>query len=200
MFNSIFGTITAKFPQILHLETSSGIEWSLSVSESTLNSLSTVGSQVRIYTWMYHKEDAMKLFGFSSIEERSVFLDLLKVDGVGPKGALKILSSLPYTLLVEALEQEDLSKLEKISGIGKKTAQKMLLTLKGKLTLLSENEKSTGKVSLWNDVIIALTNMGYDKKNCETVVEKISKDLDASLTQSAKEEIIFRKAIVELSL
>ena len=195
MFNSIFGTITAKFPQILHLETSSGIEWSLSVSESTLNSLSTVGSQVRIYTWMYHKEDAMKLFGFSSIEERSVFLDLLKVDGVGPKGALKILSSLPYTLLVEAL-----SKLEKISGIGKKTAQKMLLTLKGKLTLLSENEKSTGKVSVWNDVIIALTNMGYDKKNCETVVEKIAKDLDASLTQSAKEEIIFRKAIVELSL
>ena len=75
-----------------------------------------------------------------------------------------------------------------------------LVTLKGKLTLLSENEKSTGKVSVWNDVIIALTNMGYDKKNCETVVEKIAKDLDASLTQSAKEEIIFRKAIVELSL
>ena len=79
MFNSIFGTITAKFPQILHLETSSGIEWSLSVSESTLNSLATVGSQARVYTWMYHKEDAMKLFGFSSIEERSVFLDLFNI-------------------------------------------------------------------------------------------------------------------------
>ena len=200
MFNSIFGTITAKFPQILYLETSSGIEWSLSVSESTLNSLATVGSQARIYTWMYHKEDAMKLFGFSSIEERSVFLDLLKVDGVGPKGALKILSSLPYTLLVEALENEDLAKLEKISGIGKKTAQKMLLTLKGKLTLYSENEKFSSKVSVWNDVIVALTNMGYDKKNCETVIEKIAKDIDSSLSQSAKEELLFRKAIVELSL
>ena len=142
MINSIFGTITAKLPQVLYLETSSGIEWALSVSESTLNSLSTVGSQARVYTWMYHKEDAMKLFGFASVEERSVFIDLLKVDGVGPKGALKILSSMPYTVLADALEEEDLTKLEKIPGIGKKTAQKMLLTLKGKLTLYSDNEKS----------------------------------------------------------
>ena len=200
MINSIFGTITAKLPQVIYLETSSGIEWALSVSESTLNSLSTVGRQSRVYTWMYHKEDAMKLFGFASVEERSVFLDLLKVDGVGPKGALKILSSMPYTVLADALEQEDLTKLEKIPGIGKKTAQKMLLTLKGKLTLYSDNEKSSSKVSVWNDVIIALTDMGYDKKNCEVVIERLAKDLDSSLTQTAKEEILFRKAIVELSL
>ena len=51
-----------------------------------------------------------------------------------------------------------------------------------------------------NDVIVALTNMGYDKKNCETVIEKIAKDIDSSLSQSAKEELLFRKAIVELSL
>lgn len=200
MINSIFGTITAKLPQVIYLETSSGIEWALSVSESTLNSLSTVGRQTRVYTWMYHKEDAMKLFGFASVEERSVFLDLLKVDGVGPKGALKILSSMPYTVLADALEQEDLTKLEKIPGIGKKTAQKMLLTLKGKLTLYSDNEKSSSKVSVWNDVIIALTDMGYDKKNCEVVIERLAKDLDSSLTQTAKEELLFRKAIVELAI
>ena len=200
MINSIFGTITAKLPQVLYLETSSGIEWALSVSESTLNSLSTVGSQARVYTWMYHKEDAMKLFGFASVEERSVFIDLLKVDGVGPKGALKILSSMPYTVLAEALEEEDLTKLEKIPGIGKKTAQKMLLTLKGKLTLYSDNEKSSSKVSVWNDVIIALTDMGYDKKKCEAVIERLAKDLDSSLSQTAKEELLFRKAIVELAI
>ena len=200
MINSILGTITAKLPQVLYLETSSGIEWALSVSESTLNSLSTVGSQARVYTWMYHKEDAMKLFGFASVEERSVFIDLLKVDGVGPKGALKILSSMPYTVLADALEEEDLTKLEKIPGIGKKTAQKMLLTLKGKLTLYSDNEKSSSKVSVWNDVIIALTDMGYDKKNCEEVIERLAKDLDSSLSQTAKEELLFRKAIVELAI
>ena len=200
MINSIFGTITAKLPQVLYLETSSGIEWALSVSESTLNSLSTVGSQARVYTWMYHKEDAMKLFGFASVEERSVFIDLLKVDGVGPKGALKILSSMPYTVLADALEEEDLTKLEKIPGIGKKTAQKMLLTLKGKLTLYSDNEKTSSKVSVWNDVIIALTDMGYDKKNCEAVIERLAKDLDSSLSQTAKEELLFRKAIVELAI
>ena len=71
--------------------------------------------------------------------------------------------------------------------------------------LLSRNimyYKKKGKYQkgTWNDVIIALTNMGYDKKNCETVIEKIAKDIDSSLSQSAKEELLFRKAIVELSL
>lgn len=198
MFNSLKGTLTGKFTQNIYLDTH-GIEWDLSCSQSTINDLPCIGSEVQIYTWMYHKEDIMKIFGFASINERSVFIDLLKVDGVGPKGALKILSSLPYSVLAQALEDEDLSKLENISGIGKKTAQKMLLTLKGKLQLYS-TEKVVSKKSEWDDVIIALTNMGYDKKNCEVVVEDIAKSLDISLTQKAKEEQIFRRAIVELAI
>ncbi|MDD7416492.1 MAG: Holliday junction branch migration protein RuvA [Treponemataceae bacterium] len=202
MINSIYGTITAKFPQVVYLETSSGIEWELLVSDTTLNSLPNVGSEGRVYAWLLHKEDSMKLFGFSSVEERSVFLDLLKVDGVGPKGALKILSKLSYQALVKILEEEDLSSLEKVPGVGKKTAQKMLLSLKGKLSLDVENSTSFGnsKKSKWEDLVKGLVDMGFDRKNSEEVCEKIAQSLDPNLTQTQKEEQIFRKAILELSV
>ena len=68
---------------------------------------------------------AMNLFGFASSQERSVFLDLLKVDGVGPKGALKIMSSVSSSQLMETLESGNVGTLEKIPGVGKKTAGKM---------------------------------------------------------------------------
>ena len=200
MINSIYGTLTGKYPQIVYIE-SNGIEWELNVSDSTLNSLPSVGSTTRIFCVLQHKEDSMKLFGFASVEERSVFQDLLKVDGVGPKGALKILSNMPYENLIKILEDEDISRLEKVPGVGKKTAQKMLLSLKGKLSLFSEDTKSvSAKKGEWEDIIVALVEMGYERKKCEQVVEQIAKDLDESLASAQKEEILFRKAIMELSL
>ena len=206
MINSILGQISAKLPQLVYIETSNGIEWELNVSDSTLNSLPNVGETARIYCILQHKEDSMKLFGFSSIEERSVFQDLLKVEGVGPKAAQKILSSMPYTNLVKILEDEDINQLEKVPGVGKKTAQKMLLSLKGKLTLYSDNNSSNSSSNgnrikgEWEDVIVALVDMGYERKKCEAVVDKISKELGSDFSQTQKEEQIFRKAIVELGL
>ena len=202
MINSITGLLSAKFPQLIYVQCSNGIEWEISVSEHTLQSLPAIENEVKIYTILQHKEDAMKLFGFSSIEERSVFQDLLKVEGVGPKAALKILSSIPYTSLVDILEEGDLSSLEKVPGVGKKTAQKMLLSLKGKLSLNStdnEGQKVSGKKSIWDDVILGLADMGFDKKRAEMCVEKIASELPKDLTQSQKEEQILRKAIMELS-
>lgn len=199
MFNSITGIITAKFPQTVYILTS-GIEWDLSIPDTDLNELPVVGKEAKIYTWLYHREDSMKIFGFSSSESRSVFLDLLKVDGVGPKAALKILTNIPYKNLAQALDNEDLSVLESVSGIGKKTAQKMMLALKGKLTFEAEEKKSKSKEIEWEDVIIALSSMGYDKKDCEQTIIKLEKKLDPSLSRSVKEETLFRQAIVELAL
>ena len=127
MFNSIFGTITGKFPQTLYIETH-GVEWDISVPDSALDTFPPVGSEGRIYTWLSHREDSMKLFGFSSPTERAMFLDLQKVEGVGPKAALKILSSVSASDITSVLEEGDIAKLEKLPGVGKKTAQKMLLT------------------------------------------------------------------------
>lgn len=170
MFNSLYGKITAKLPQTIYLE-NNGIEWSLLVPESSVNALPHVGEEARIFTHLIHKEDSMTLLGFATLEDRAIFLDLLKVEGVGPKGAVKILSSINAKELASVLDSGEIGVLEKVPGVGKKTAQKMMLALKGKLTLLDEN---TGRVkspkeeakSPWNDVIMALVDMGYDKKKC----------------------------------
>lgn len=202
MFNSLRGIITAKLPQTLHLETS-GIEWDLSVPDSSLDSLPTVGSEARIFTWMLHREDTMKLFGFASAEERSLFLDLLKVDGVGAKGALKIMSGISPQQLTQALDSEDLAQLERLPGVGKKTAQKMMLALKGKLTFGEPTpSRQAVTTSRWQDVLQALTDMGYDKRDCDTVLTRLEQELASELkdkTPSQQEELLFRRAIVELA-
>ena len=204
MFNSLFGTITAKFPQTVYLETN-GIEWDISVPDSSVDALPHVGEQGRVYTWLLHREDSMKLFGFASAEDRALFLDLLKVDGVGPKGALKILSSVSASELAGVLDGGDVGRLEKVPGVGKKTAQKMMLALKGKLTL-SENTGSTrGKQKTpYSDLVLSLANMGYDKSLAEqkvaAIAEQLAKDSSfAGKSDKEKEEIIFRRAIVEMA-
>ena len=90
MFNSLSGIITGKLPNTVYIDTH-GIEWAVTVPGSTLDSLPPVGQNGKIYTYLVHTEDLMSLYGFASAEERQLFLDLLKVDGIGPKGAVKIL-------------------------------------------------------------------------------------------------------------
>lgn len=202
MFNSLTGTITAKLPQTVHLDTS-GIEWELSVPDSSLDSLPPVGSLARIFTWMLHREDAMKLFGFASPQERSLFLDLLKVDGVGAKGALKIMSGISPAQLTQALDSEDLAQLERLPGVGKKTAQKMMLALKGKLSFgESPVPRSAAATSRWQDLVQALVDMGYDRRDCEAVLARLEQELAQELKDKApsqQEEFLFRRAIVELA-
>ncbi len=207
MFNSLTGIITAKLPQTVYLQVG-GIEWDLMVPDSALDALAPLGEEVKIYTWLYHKEDSMRMFGFSSLTERSVFIDLMKVDGVGPKAAIKILSSITANELVETLNTDDMARLESISGIGKKTAQKMMLALKGKLhlddgTSSSTSSSRTTQASPWEDVVMALVNMGYEKKQCEQAITKLLDELKTDEEFNAKnragqEELLFRRAIVEL--
>ena len=103
MFNSLTGIITGKFPRQLLLDTH-GIEWDLCVPDSNLELFPPVGSEAKVYTWLQHTDVLMTLFGFATADERTLFLDLLKVDGVGPKGAVKIMSSASSSRLLEVLE------------------------------------------------------------------------------------------------
>ena len=212
MFNSLSGTITGKFPQKLFLDTN-GIEWDIIVPDTTLDDLPRLGEKARVFTWMQHTDSAMNLFGFASTKDRDLFFDLNKVEGVGPKSAIKIMSNIQRDQLISSLESGDLAALEKIPGLGKKTAQKMLLALKGKLTL--EEDLPGVKVVVnrsgeFSDVVSALANMGYDKRMVEECISKLVEDLNRELppagevafkdkTRDAKEEILFRKAIVALA-
>lgn len=202
MFNSITGTITGKFPKQLFLE-NNGIEWDLVVPDSNLELLPAVGEKTKVYTWIQHTENAMALFGFASAEERSLFFDLLKVDGVGPKGAVKIMSSATSAELTETLESGDVALLEKIPGIGKKTAGKMMLALKGKLTLQQDSQTITiTKQTAFADVVNSLVSMGYERRQVEQKIAEISAKEEQQLSgksQKEKEDIVFRKAILELA-
>lgn len=203
MFNSISGIITAKFPKQVFIQ-NNGIEWDICIPDSNLDMLGPVGSEGRVYTYLQHTDMLMCLYGFASADERSVFLDLLKVDGLGPKGAIKIMSYVNSAALMDILEREDLSSLEKIPGVGKKTAGKMMLALKGKLKISETISIPRASSSPYSDVIVSLSGMGYDKKLVEQkiaeLVEELSKDPNFdSKTQKEKEDLLFRRAIVSLA-
>ena len=205
MFNSLTGIITGKFPKQVFIDTN-GVEWDLCVPDSNLDMLPPVGNEAKIYTYLQHTDQLMSLYGFASSDERSVFLDLLKVDGVGPKGAVKIMSAVSSSRLRGVLEKGDLEMLEKIPGVGKKTAGKMMLTLKGKLKI-SESAGDLVRVSAaspYADVVMSLASMGYDKKLVEQKVAQLVEILtnDSSFVgkgQKEREDILFRRAIVELA-
>ena len=200
MFNSISGTLTGKSMESIYIETH-GIEWEIFVSALSAERFGTVGSTVKVYTWLYHREDQMRLFGFLTPAERNLFLDLTKVEGIGPKQALKILSGLDSAALETALEEGDVARLQSIPGIGKKTAQKMVLALKGQLTGLKDiGRADTLKKSEFEDIITALINMGYDRKRAAETVETVAKSMRTNgVDPAAKEEELFRTAIVNLS-
>lgn len=200
MFNSISGALTGKTAESVYIE-NNGIEWEILVSALTVDRLGAIGNTVKVYTWLYHREDQMRLFGFLNPAERSLFLDLTKVDGIGPKQALKILSGLDGAALETALEEGDIARLQSIPGIGKKTAQKMILTLKGQLTTVQESGRQTvQKKSEFEDIIIALADMGYERKRAAEAVENAAQSMrNSGINPSEKEDELFRSAIVHLS-
>ncbi|MDR1072365.1 MAG: Holliday junction branch migration protein RuvA [Treponema sp.] len=202
MFNSIQGTVTGKKNDALYLATG-GVEWDIIIPATDNAQLPDVGETARVWTWLYHKEDGMRLYGFFNEARRTAFLELLKVEGIGPKGAIKILGGISQEELEQALDSEDLARLEKIPGLGKKTAQKMLLTLKGKLTRSSASPAETA--SPYTDLVEALAAMGYDKRAAAEVLSKAETALrtdsaaDGSLSAAEKEKSLFQRAILYLS-
>lgn len=204
MFNSITGVITGKFPKQIFLE-KNGIEFDICIPDSNIEMLPPIGSETKIYTWLQHTEQIMSLYGFASDEERSLFFNLLKVDGIGPKGAIKIMSSVSSGRLMDVLESGDLEMLEKIPGVGKKTAGKMMLALKGKLKF-SENETviRIPSASPYSDVVNSLVSMGYDKKQVEQKISQLIEEFNsnpdfANKSQKEREDLLFRRAIVDLA-
>ena len=193
MFNSINGTITEKLADSVHV-LSGGIEWDISVPAIDIGRLPLTGEQGRVFTWLYHREDQMKLFGFADSQRRSVFLELLKVEGIGPKGALKILGGIDQDDLEKALETEDLARLEAVPGLGRKTAQKMILALKGKLT----SAKPTADTP-YSELAEALAGMGYDRRAAAEALARAEKEVADDIKGAEREKLLFKEAIVYLS-
>ncbi|MDR2073375.1 MAG: Holliday junction branch migration protein RuvA [Spirochaetaceae bacterium] len=195
MFNSIRGIITEKTGELLRVETG-GLEWDIAVPATDMDALPPPGAEGRIFTWLYHKEDQMRLFGFAGEARRATFLELLKVEGIGPRGALKIMGGIGQEDLEQALETEDLARLEAVPGLGKKTAQKMILTLRGKLAF---SKNIPVKALPYGELVEALAGMGYDKRLAVEALERAAAELPGDLRGAEQEQELFKRAIVILS-
>jgi Holliday junction DNA helicase RuvA len=194
MFNSIRGCITRKHAEGVWALTG-GVEWDLAVPLLDQAELPPVGEEGRLFIWLYHRDDQMRLYGFSSEKRRATFLELLKVEGIGPKGALKIMGGIGQEDLEAALEAGDLARLERVPGLGKKTAQKMLLALKGKLARLDADGGGTP----YGDLAEALAAMGYDKRAAAEALADAAARVSNGVAGAERETQLLKEAIACLS-
>ena len=192
MYNSLNGTVTEIRNSECCIDVG-GVEYVLSLTSGALQQLKP-GSRQRILVYLHHKEDLMKLYGFADETERTVFTKLLKVSGVGPSLAVKILSGLPSRRLTTAIEDGDIALLSTIPGLGKKTAQKIILALQG--SIVSVDASSAGP---HGDIISALAEMGFDRNAAAEAVRSLSSKLPENIGAEEAEQRLLREAIVVLS-
>jgi holliday junction DNA helicase RuvA len=152
-----------------------GVGYGASIPLSTSFKLPDVGVEVSLWIHTYVREDVIKLFGFTSQDERQLFLSLLQISGVGPKVALAILSTLSMDQLLMACEQQDCSILEAVPGIGRRSAEKILVDLKNRLP------KRSGAVgglmsTFHQDLRSALLNLGFKAKSIDDALKDLTSD------------------------
>ena len=161
-----------------------GVGYRLYTPSSAVSAFPAVGQPVRAHTHLNVREDALTLYGFPTIEQRDIFVILLGVNGIGPKGALAVLSVYSPDALRKALVTEDLDALTLIPGVGKKTAARMILELREKLALpeleVVPGGKSSGRAALV-EVKGALLSLGYSTAEAREALERLPHDeVDAS--------------------
>jgi len=197
MFNAVRGTLCHKGVDTIRID-NNGVEWEFAVPARSVDSFGRLGDETRALCWLLHRDDQMRLFGFVSEAERSIFIELMTVDGIGPKQALKILGGIGADDLERALDTEDLARLESIPGLGKKTAQKLVFSLKGKLPSHFATQTSE-VVGTHDDIVRALVDMGYDRRKVLEAVTKLDALENMPVGPADRERELFRRAIIEMS-
>lgn len=132
MIGRLVGKLVEKVPPELMVDVN-GVGYELTASMTTFYDLPAVGENVVLYTHFQVKEDAHSLYAFISKDERALFRVLIKVNGVGPKMALSVLSSMSSSELIQFVQESDVSALTRIPGVGKKTAERLIIELRDKL-------------------------------------------------------------------
>ena len=163
-----------------------GIGISINVPNRVIESVK-IGDQIQLQTYLVVREDALTLYGFTEMADRSLFELLLTVTGVGPKVAQSILGINPASVVAAAIKNNDLKVLEAIPGLGKKGAQRLVLELKDKLASYS-NAPASANLSIKDQVESALQGLGYTVKESALMV-------DQALNKNAGKEIDLAQAI-----
>ena len=174
-----------------------GVGYEMEAPMSTFYELPNVGEDATLFVHMVVREDAQLLFAFNTEQQRELFRSLIRVNGVGPKVALAVLSTLSAQELLQCMHSDDLATLTKVPGIGKKTAQRLLVEMKDRLekefadVALEAGSLGESRSNDRQDAISALVSLGYKNSDASRVVRGLDADLSS-------EEII-RQALRTLS-
>jgi holliday junction DNA helicase RuvA len=162
-----------------------GVGYQVNISLNTFSEIKD-REDIRLSTHLHVREDAQVLFGFSSEAEKSMFLNLISVNGIGPNTAMMVLSYMPPTELKSAIVREDAPTLQSIKGIGGKTAQRMILELKDKLKKEGAEEHQIGSAPTYNktkqEALTALMTLGIARAAAEKSLDTVLKKSGNSLT------------------
>jgi Holliday junction DNA helicase RuvA len=165
MIGRLTGTLARKEPPALMVDVN-GVGYELEAPMSTFYDLPAVGERVTLYTHLVVREDAHLLYGFSRESQRQLFRSLLKVNGVGPRVALAVLSGLTEQELLLCLAHEDIARLTKVPGIGRKTAERLVMELRDKVDLTQAPTTGTARPATRpadpaQEAVSALIALGY---------------------------------------
>ncbi len=201
MIGQLRGIILQKQPPQLLLDVN-GVGYEIDAPMSTFYRLPEIGQELTLLTHFIVREDAQHLYGFFSEEERTLFRTLLKVNGVGPRLALTILSSINPDEFVQCVVNNDTASLVRLPGVGKKTAERLIIEMRDKLAawqpnspvelnLLSSGSERGARNQIIQDAVSALISLGYKPQEASRAVSKID---DGTLGS----EDMIRKALREM--
>ena len=185
MIGFIKGNVISYTDTTVLLE-NNGIGYEITCSTSVYQKLLAQKSG-EVYTYLAVKEDGISLYGFSTIEEKNMFLKLITVSGVGPKSGISILSSIDISSLATMIATEDVKGLSKVKGLGKKTAERIILELREKVEAsYYEGEKPNKNAEESQDdqdAIIALMSLGFTKAECVKAVKEAKENGSKTIEQ-----------------
>ena len=195
MITSIQGLLVESTPLHAVLELN-GLGYEVHVPVTTAEKLPSPGVKVKLHTHVIYREDAQTLYGFTTVAERDFFRLLIdNVTGVGPKGALGIMSRLALPSLESAIRAGDIGSLSKVPGIGKKTAERLVVELRSKLGAASTSSADLGTAespsaapsasSAHADAVAALVALGYKGADADQAVRQAALALGAKATTEA---------------
>lgn len=155
-----------------------GVGYELHCSQSTLDELAGQSGAVEIFVYTHLRAEALQLYGFAQMNEKQLFLSLTRVNGIGPKMAIRILSGAKTGEIVGMIEEGDAKSLASLPKVGKKTAEQIVLTLKGKLVLNCGEVGVRSNSSVRQEILSALVNLGYRSHDVEKAVAQLDTKTD----------------------
>ena len=187
MIGQLKGQLLAKKPNMLLLDVH-GVGYEVFIPLTSFYELPGEGSEVTLKIYTHVREDALVLFGFRSQREKDLFLKLISISGIGPKLAIAILSGAQVEELAQAIADGNLARLTSIPGVGRKTAERLVLELRNQITpfLLPEQvqaaREGTAPTALEEDVLSALTNLGYPRSSAEKALSMVLRSAECERT------------------